>query len=719
MSTLSGIFASAQSGLQVAQAGINTVSNNVANVNTTGYVREVVNQSSTATAGAGTGVKLDSITRATNTYLESANLAALSDSGSASVISSLLDQAQSLFGDPSGTDSADGSASSTETNSFFDQLDNVFTAFSTVAANPTAASESSAVTTASTFLSSAQSVTSGLQQLGGQADEQINSDVTTANELLSQISSLNSQISQANITGSDATGSENQQSSLVQQLSGLMNVTTSTGANGVVTVRAADGTVLADGRGAASLSYDSSGPTGQISITPYQGTPQSGANAITSGELSGLIDLRNVQLPGIAAQVSQLVGQTVSQLNAVSNSYSSYPAPSTLTGSNTGMSLTTDLNNFTGTTNIAFVNSSGVVQAQAQVTFNGSAGTVTVNGSTVPTSQFLNAVNSALGSTNAVSFNNGVLSVSAGASGNGVVVSDDTSAPTQKGSTGQSFSTFFGLNNLIQSNTVTNTDTGLTTLDQSGFPQGQTITFRLSAADGSTLKDVTITTPAGGTMQDLLTTLNNKTSGVGAYGSFTLSSTGQLNFTASGNSGVGLSVYADGTQNSVGTSMSQLFDLGSAQQTAVVNSYSVRSDILNNPAYLQTSAVDLSAASSGQAIISPGDASGMDALSQAGQTAVSFDAAGGLGATKTSLTNYASELSGSLATNSAAAATASTDASAVSTEATSRLSGAEGVNIDTELVALTTYQQSYNASARLIQAASDMFNTLLTMVGNG
>jgi flagellar hook-associated protein 1 FlgK len=45
------------------------------------------------------------------------------------------------------------------------------------------------------------------------------------------------------------------------------------------------------------------------------------------------------------------------------------------------------------------------------------------------------------------------------------------------------------------------------------------------------------------------------------------------------------------------------------------------------------------------------------------------------------------------------------------------LSGAEGVNLDTELVSLTTYQQAYSASARLIQASSDLFNTLMTMSG--
>ena len=39
------------------------------------------------------------------------------------------------------------------------------------------------------------------------------------------------------------------------------------------------------------------------------------------------------------------------------------------------------------------------------------------------------------------------------------------------------------------------------------------------------------------------------------------------------------------------------------------------------------------------------------------------------------------------------------------------------VNLDEERVKLMTYQQAYSASGRLVQAASDMFSTLLTMMG--
>ena len=39
----------------------------------------------------------------------------------------------------------------------------------------------------------------------------------------------------------------------------------------------------------------------------------------------------------------------------------------------------------------------------------------------------------------------------------------------------------------------------------------------------------------------------------------------------------------------------------------------------------------------------------------------------------------------------------------------------EGVSLDQELVNLTTYQQDYNASARLLQAVSQLYQTLLNI----
>jgi flagellar hook-associated protein 1 FlgK len=54
--SLNSIMATATSGMSVAQTGLSTVSDNIANVNTPGYVRKIVDQSSLVSQGAGVGV---------------------------------------------------------------------------------------------------------------------------------------------------------------------------------------------------------------------------------------------------------------------------------------------------------------------------------------------------------------------------------------------------------------------------------------------------------------------------------------------------------------------------------------------------------------------------------------------------------------------------------------------------------------------------------------
>ncbi len=80
------------------------------------------------------------------------------------------------------------------------------------------------------------------------------------------------------------------------------------------------------------------------------------------------------------------------------------------------------------------------------------------------------------------------------------------------------------------------------------------------------------------------------------------------------------------------------------------------------------------------------------------------------------VSRYASEFGGSIGRESAAADTRRSSAQAVRTEAVNRRQSVEGVNLDEELVRLTTYQQAFNASARMIQAAKELFDVLTNIV---
>jgi flagellar hook-associated protein 1 FlgK len=104
------------------------------------------------------------------------------------------------------------------------------------------------------------------------------------------------------------------------------------------------------------------------------------------------------------------------------------------------------------------------------------------------------------------------------------------------------------------------------------------------------------------------------------------------------------------------------------------------------------------------------------AIANSGDQTILFQAAGALGQVSTTVQRYAAQFGGSIGRDASAADTQRQSADAVQTEADNRRQSVESVNLDEELVRLQTYQQAFNASARMIQATKDLFDTLLGMV---
>ena len=698
--SLSVAMKTAASGLVAAQTAIRTVSDNIANVNTPGYVRKQTNQQQLVVNGRGMGVEVTGIERVTDQYLQTASLTASSDSSRWNAISQYLDNAQSLFGDPSGD------------SFFFSRLDDIWNSFATAADDPSSTLlRGQAVSSMEDFLSEAGRINNQISELGRTVDSQITSDVQRINDLLSQINSLNTDISRANLVNADGSGSENIQSGLVDELATLMNIQVSVRDGGGVTVRSSEGYLLAGDGASSVLAYNRTDATkGYVTIQAADGSGRPRAIEVTGGELRGLMDLRDTKLPGLADQLGEFVARTAEQINRAHNAATSVPAQATLTGRNTGLDDPTVFDHFTGASTVAVVNSSGVVTRQIDIDFD--AGTMTVDGAAGPTftpATFLASLNTALGAQGSATFTNGALSISA-ASG-GVAIDEGTSDKAGRG-----FSHFFGLNDVIRSTGMSTYETGLTGTDPHGFTPGDTITFRLAQDDGKPLRDVVFTVPAAGDMNSLITALNDNTNGVGLYGQFAMDAKGELTFTGLAPNNATLSVVRDDThRGATGPSISVLFGLGSLERSRRANNFSVDKAVVSDPTKLAFAKLDLTVAA-GQPAIRAGDGTGARGLSEAGDVNTAFSAAGALGDVTMTLTRYASEFGGAIGRDAAAAETRKASAEAVMTEATQRRQAVEGVNIDEELVNLTTYQQAFAASARMIQATNDLFDTLVNMI---
>jgi len=555
-----------------------------------------------------------------------------------------------------------------------------------------------------------------IQAVREDADGRIQSAVEKANGLLQQIESLNLDIARATVVNGDASGAETAQSALIGQLSQLVDIRATVRPVGGVSIRTGNGTLLA-GEGAATLSYNRAGTVNsetafnEIWVTEPGGQRRSLMDSVTTGEIKGLVELRDVDAPAAAERLGELVTHVADELNRAHNANTSVPAPTSLTGRNVGQSFEGAIAGFTGKTTVAVTDASGVIQSRADIVFTGA--TMTINGAAATPADFLTVLNTQLGGAATASFTDGKLTLAATGT-NGVAIADDATAPSAKA--GRGFSHYFGLNDLVSSDRPALYDTGLTAASSHGFTAGETLSFRFTAPSGAKLRDLSVSVPAGGTVGDLITALNNPATGVGRFGSFALATDGTLSFTGAGNPAPTMSVLEDRTtQVPSGVSMTELFGLGGGVRASRADGFSLRTDIRQSPSRLALAQVNLSAAA-GTSALSAGDGRGALVLADAGERSATFQAAGGASGGSISVSRYAAEFSGDIGGRAAAAKTNQQTAEALYTEATSRQTAQEGVNLDEELVLMTTYQQAFNASARLIQAASDMYDTLLGMM---
>ncbi len=176
-----------------------------------------------------------------------------------------------------------------------------------------------------------------------------------------------------------------------------------------------------------------------------------------------------------------------------------------------------------------------------------------------------------------------------------------------------------------------------------------------------------------------------------------------------------MTVMGDNSQwGTSGPSISQLFGLPSTGQSPLAQSFSVRADIADDSMKLALGQFDPTIGAGNQAL-AVGDSRGGQLLANIGQNTVQFGAAGSFGALSTTLSNYGAQFAGAIAQKASSADSNNSNAQSLATEAQSRRSSVEGVSMDQELVNLTTYQQAYNANARLLQAVSQLYQTLLNI----
>ncbi len=303
MSGLFGTLSTALSGLAVSQQALETSSNNVANANTPGYSREVpvLEAGDPVVFGAlsiGTGVVLDKIESMRDPILEIQLNQETQQQSSLNAQLRQLQQIQTSF--------------SSATSGIGADITNFFNKLQQLAPDPTNLALRQAVLTAAGNLATDFNTSANnLQTQRGNLNQTVVQDVGQVNTLTTEIASVNQQISNLENAHQSASTLVDKQTSLIRQLSGLVDVQVISTDQGI-SLTTSNGTALVSGGKSFALSTQiGSGGTQKV----MSGT-QDITGTLTGGSLAGTIQIRDQEIPNVLSQLDQLAAGFSDAVNA-------------------------------------------------------------------------------------------------------------------------------------------------------------------------------------------------------------------------------------------------------------------------------------------------------------------------------------------------------------------------------------------------------------------
>jgi flagellar hook-associated protein 1 FlgK len=312
MGTISSLIDIAQQALMADQEALNITSNNVANQNTPGYTREVVNFQSVDTVtlsgnSIGAGVTASGSSQR-DRVLEQQVQQQTQIQSQSGALQTALQQIESVFGLSSTSTSASSTVLGTAINGFFSAL-------SSLTSDPSDTSTRQSVLSAANTLASAfNSAANQLTQERSSLNQQVSGDVSQVNSLTGTIASLNAQIASLS-PDADAGTLEDQRQLAITRLSELVGLDQiTTGQNGI-NLTTSNGAVLVSGSESVAMKTTEVGGVTHI----FAGTDgQDVTSNLTGGDLGGALEARDQKLPGYESALDSLayaIGDAVNQQN--------------------------------------------------------------------------------------------------------------------------------------------------------------------------------------------------------------------------------------------------------------------------------------------------------------------------------------------------------------------------------------------------------------------
>jgi flagellar hook-associated protein 1 len=305
-----------QSGLNAAQYGLSTTSNNISNASTPGYSREITQYAEAdgqnmGTGFLGRGVNVTTVTRQYSDYLTQQLNQAVAQGGTLSTFNTQAEALSTIVGDP--------------TAGVTTQLTTLYSGLQTVSADTSdPAARQAALGNMQSLVSQFNSLTEQFNNVRDGVNTQLQGAVTNVNQLAAQIASLNKQILvQQGTTGDTPNQLLDQRDAAVASLSQLVGATTTTNKDGSINVSIGNGQSLVSGNvsyqlAAVPSATDASELTIAYSVPGANGTttniPISESN-LSGGTIGGLLQFRSQTLDPEQRQLGNIATTIGTMMN--------------------------------------------------------------------------------------------------------------------------------------------------------------------------------------------------------------------------------------------------------------------------------------------------------------------------------------------------------------------------------------------------------------------
>lgn len=301
----------ALSGLQAAQLGLNTTSHNISNVNTPNFSRQAVSQSSTppvyfGSGYAGSGVRVESVTRSYSDLLSGQLRAAESQSARASAYAQTVDQLNAFIGDSS--------------NGVTAAMSQFFAAIQLVTSSPgDAASRQAVYATAQSVVQRFHGLDQSLVQLRDDINHRAENVVAEINSLTQSIADISTRIVGASASGQPPNDLLDQRDALLSDLNRFARISVTPQGDGSINVFLSNGQALVNGSVVQTLAM---APDPLIVDAPTVGV-KSGSTIVSlagngdiGGELGGLLAARDEALTSVGGAMGRLARVFTEAINA-------------------------------------------------------------------------------------------------------------------------------------------------------------------------------------------------------------------------------------------------------------------------------------------------------------------------------------------------------------------------------------------------------------------